>query len=205
MAESVRGAQIGVVNASGDVNGAQIGVLNVARSSKFSLGVVNVARESDVALGVINIIENGYRAVEAWTSETAIASVGVKLGGRHTYSILAAGGSEERFQFGGGLGIHLPFSQMYVDIDVMALSLFDTEFGTLDVDLLGKIRAAIGYRLSPKLAVFGGPSATGVFNFDVIGNKPVRPPGLVGPETSVFFPLPPQATRTRARGAIESS
>jgi hypothetical protein len=87
-AGSVDGLQLGVVNMVGDGSGGQVGVLNLAKHSRgFTLGVLNIAQKHDgEALGVLNIIGNGIHSVAAYATESMLANLSLKLGGRHLYT-----------------------------------------------------------------------------------------------------------------------
>lgn len=140
----VRGMQLaGLVNVAGNVQGAQVaGLVNVAREDcmlqlgavnvggkvPISIGLVNVADESDAPIGLINWIGNGYRSAGFWMSDVAVANVGMKLGGKYTYGLMAFGFhpffSSPRYFLTGGLGVHVPVGSWFLDIDVTASMMF---------------------------------------------------------------------------------
>ncbi len=178
----VEGTQIsGIANFAGSIRGAQVGLFNIAgRVKGIQLGLVNVAQEADAAVGLFNLVGNGYRAAELWTTDTAPLNLGVKLGARFTYGLLALGIGTDSFQFGGGFGFHRPLGNIDIDIDMTGATVLKTDFGLHDVGLLAKLRLAVGYEVAHKLSVFGGASMTNSFFFD----DPVRPLDKVTPISS---------------------
>ena len=164
----LHGGQVsGGVNVASEIRGAQIGIVNVAgRVEGLQLGVINIADRADASVGLINIARNGYHSLEAWTSDTTPAFVGVKLGGRRIYTLLSAGLDNEQYLFGGGIGLHTPRNGYYVDIDATAYTILDHDFGEAPDDLLAKLRFAVGYRLDRDFSLFGGASATAGLAFD---------------------------------------
>jgi hypothetical protein len=161
---AVRGAQLaGVANFStSTVSGLQLaGVLNVAkRVDGLQLGVINVAEDSTASLGLINLVQNGYRAVEVWASDTTPLHMGVKLGARRTYTLLAAGADANTFMAGVGLGVHTPRNGYYVDVDVVGYALSDHKLNETDDDLLSKLRVTLGWSLSNHFAAIVGATVT---------------------------------------------
>ncbi|MFN3202602.1 MAG: caspase domain-containing protein [Bradymonadia bacterium] len=90
--EQVTGAQLSAVaNVGGDVTGAQISLVNVARHiSGVQIGLVNVADSMDgVPIGLVNIIGDGILEMGVWSSDLAVTHVGLKMGSRSFYTILA--------------------------------------------------------------------------------------------------------------------
>lgn len=164
----VRGAQISVVNIGGVVRGAQIGVINIAsRVDGLQLGVVNVAERSDGAsIGLVNAIRHGHRAAEVWASDIVPATIGVKFGSKHVYSMFAVGASDELVHFGAGLGVHAPRQSYYVDIDVASYSLFEHDFGQTEWDQLAQLRAMVGVPVTTDLAIFAGAQVSMLIDYD---------------------------------------
>lgn len=164
----VRGAQIGVVNIGGVVDGAQIGVVNIAsRVDGMQLGVVNVAdRSPGASIGLVNAIRHGHRAAELWASDVVPATVGVKFGSDHVYSMLAVGSSDELVFFGAGIGVHAPRTQYYLDIDLASYSVFEHDFGQASWDQLAQLRAMVGVPIAADLALFAGAQVSVLINYE---------------------------------------
>lgn len=65
------GAQVGVVNYSGDMSGTMIGVVNVAPKMGNS-----------VPIGIINYAGDGILAPTFWGSDTMPTNAGIKMGSK---------------------------------------------------------------------------------------------------------------------------
>lgn len=174
-AQELHGLQLSVINVGGDVHGAQIGVINVARRVRgLQLGVINVADDVEGApIGVLSFVRKGYLHLEAFSSDTAAANLGVKMGGRKVYSVIAVGlhrpdtargasaaTAGEGWNYSGGLGIggHIAINdRLYVDTDLMGWG-YEQFSGNDDTAVLGTLRAVFGWQLAPALAFFAGPT-----------------------------------------------
>jgi hypothetical protein len=153
-----------VVNIGGDVTGAQVGVLNIARTvTGTQVGVLNIAQTSDAPIGLLNVITRGKLNLAAWTNETSVANVAVKLGGANVYSFLMGGvnprgaNGKVNLSYGLGLGVRAHFGRWYGELEgsfedlhqpgpVWQSSVFSTG-----------ARLNVGFQLFEKLAVFAGP------------------------------------------------
>jgi hypothetical protein len=148
------------------VAGVQLGGVNVAGEAEgFLFGLVNIADELDgEALGLFTWVGGGYRHVEAWVSDSAALNVGFKLGSRHLYAVGALGLDPfhaTRLQAGGGIGGHLPFERLYVDIDALGLVTFRADAVAdhgLDDLYLFRARVTVGYAFAEHFALFIGAS-----------------------------------------------
>ncbi len=150
----VRGVQIGLVNVAGSVAGAQIGLVNVARSV------------DGVPVGLVNVVEDGQRSIEVWGSDTALASVGIRLGSRTFYTMLAAGidplGSTTRLLAGLAGGVHLdPGTGFFVDVDQLTYAVKPVDGSRFDVkgSILTKTRLVAGIRVTRRLGLYAGLTA----------------------------------------------
>ena len=164
----LRGAQVALVNVGNDVKGAQIGLVNVAkRIDGLQLGLVNVASEQKGApIGLVSLVRGGRHALELWTSDTAVANVGLKLGSRYLYTILAVAADQDQWMHGFGFGIHVPARGRYVDVDAMAWQILDYELDRTENDLLSKLRLAVGWNVNPDFALFAGASISAALAWD---------------------------------------
>ena len=162
----VRGVQIAVLNISGEVTGGQIGVVNIARKvTGGQLGLVNVAEEmTGVPLGLVSIVGNGQFHVNAWFDETSILNVGLKCGAKHAYTVIEYGfnplGDYANNKLGLGVGGHIPFDPLFVDIDAVGYGVVEgilpvTETGS---SLLARLRVTGGWQITPKVALTLGPT-----------------------------------------------
>ncbi|AUX23716.1 hypothetical protein SOCEGT47_042460 [Sorangium cellulosum] len=176
----VDGAQIGLVNvATGELSGAQIGLANVVtgESTGMQAGLVNVARgkvkgaqiglvnyagDSPFSLGLLNFIRDGRLHLDVWGLESGIVMAGLKHGSDHFHNIYGVGmrlaGDRPLTVFTLGLGGRISIAErVYADVDVLGYSLH--EISRLNPSaMMSQARALLGFRLSPDLALFGGPS-----------------------------------------------
>lgn len=164
----LEGMQLAVLNVGGDVTGMQLGVVNVARSVRgLQLGVINVADRVDGAsVGLVSAVRDGHRAAEVWGTDLVPLLVGVKLGSRHVYSLLAAGATPEVAHLGVGMGVHAPLGRLYVDVDATAYELQRWDRAVNPTDLLAQGRVMVGMPILPRISVFGGVSVNAAFAFD---------------------------------------
>ncbi len=163
-AESVRGAQVGLVNIGGDIAGAQVGIVNIASTARGAqVGVVNIAEDSYAPIGLLNFIAKGHYHLELWTTTTEPTSLSVRLGGRYVYALWGVSllrpdlGAPERLKWSPSLGVgaNLEWGDVFASVDASAGGIYLG--GTAQTDeLLARSRALVGYRFAEHLAVFGG-------------------------------------------------
>lgn len=162
IAKKVDGAQIGIVNIGGDVRGAQIGLVNVANDVK------------GLNLGLLTFERQGRHDLLIYASETDIANLEFKLGGKALHTVFGAGVSPgEHGWVGLGWGAHVRAGDTWwLDIDAIAQTYtplvrlsqpvdgVTTEFRPLDSSTqVGRLRLTLGAQLKKNLAVFGGVHA----------------------------------------------
>ncbi len=163
------GAQVGLINVGGEVSGAQIGLLNIAARSKgLQLGLLNIAKESDAPIGLLSI--GGERIhVTLAATETLPLTVNVKLGARHVYSILALGMSfRQKPTYGWGLGVGWRTSteRWRLATELITQSLHPSSRPTWSSsELLASLRINVGFRFTPWLSVYAGPSLNFMVDF----------------------------------------
>jgi hypothetical protein len=169
----VQGLQLSVLNIGGDVEGLQLGVVNIARRVRgLQLGVVNVAGDMQgESIGLVSAVRNGYHAAEAWASDLMPLQAGIKLGGRHVYSLISAGTTTDRAYVGAGLGVHAPLGRLYLDVDAANYELLPHDGREAANDMLVQARAMLGMQVFRGLSVFGGASLNLAFAFDGPGEE----------------------------------
>ncbi|MGK4004092.1 hypothetical protein WMF31_15770 [Sorangium sp. So ce1036] len=159
------GAQISLANvATGESTGMQAGLVNVARGKVKSaqIGLVNYADDSPFSLGLLNFIRDGRLHLDVWGLESGIVMAGLKHGSDHFHNIYGVGmrlaGDRPLTAFTLGLGGRISIAErVYADVDVLWYSLH--EISRLNPSsMMSQARALLGFRLSPDLALFGGPS-----------------------------------------------
>lgn len=169
----VQGLQLSVLNIGVNVEGLQLGVVNVARRVHgLQLGVINVAGDvKGESIGLISAVRNGYHTVEAWASDLMPLQAGVKLGGRHVYSLISAGTTTDTGYVGAGFGFHAPLGRLYLDIDAANYEFLPHNGSEAANDMLVQARAMLGMQVYRGLSVFGGASLNLAFAFDGPGEE----------------------------------
>ncbi len=167
-AESVRGAQIsGIANiAPGEVRGLQAGLINYGtRVHGAQIGLINIASKEmkGAPIGLINYAGDGILAPMIWGSDNSAVNLGLKMGSRYVYGILGWGihpvPGEERDSLISGLGGHIEFDPVWLEIDIVTHWMHDKyDWGEDDVDMIHKFRPTVGFRVVDQLSVFAGPT-----------------------------------------------
>lgn len=174
-ARHLSGAQLSIINVGGAVEGAQVGLVNVAGSvDGAQVGLLNFAGKTEgEAVGLLSFVGNGQHHVQVWGSDVALMNVGLKLGGRHLYTLLTAGftpprgGERRHYTLGAGFGGHIPAGRFFVDIDVLGSSLHSGSlFYAQGEHVLGQLRLMAGFHLARRFALFGGVSANTLVTWD---------------------------------------
>ena len=157
-ATELRGVQLGLVNHTGTLRGVQFGLVNFVDHIK-----------SGDTVGLLTFAGNGYRHLEVWSSDTSLAGVAYKFGGKHFYTVLTAGvgvGDQPATAVGIGWGGHFPIGPVYLDLDTSLL---------MDVRDIGRERAEsllmmnqsrllIGLPIGRYFALFTGVTANLAFS-----------------------------------------
>lgn len=162
------GMQRGSINfARGDIIGVQIGAINIGGTyiKGAQLGIFNATKEKSNAaqFGLINYMPDGILTIGAWASDSALFNVGLKLGGRYTFSkfVLSTRAKTDNnwFSFAYGFGGHFEFSNfpLWLEIDTTGHWLV-SDLAQLDsIDFLIKSKLSVGVRLYNTLSFFIGP------------------------------------------------
>ncbi|GHG86646.1 hypothetical protein [Comamonas sp. JC664] len=186
-ARQLSGGQLSIINVGGEVDGAQVGIVNIAgKVSGAQVGLLNVAGHSEgEAVGLLSFVGGGQANLAVWSSDVALANVGVKLGGRHVYSLFTVGYSpsidqdRRRYVMGAGLGGHIPAGRFFVDVDLVGSTLHEKNLFEDTHHVLGQLRLMAGWQVARHFAVFGGVSANTLVSWD--GRDAWRELGI-GPE-----------------------
>ncbi len=168
-ADSTQGTQLaGFANVNKQpMQGTQIaGFINVARKMKGAqIGVINIADSLDgAAIGIISIVKkNGYRRLEMYSSEAMKANVAFKMGVRGFYNIFYVGaqqmGSYYRWGWGYGIGSEAAISKkMAINFDALCIQVNENQAYTNKLNLLNQLKVNLSYALTPRIALFAGPS-----------------------------------------------
>jgi len=175
-AASVAGAQVGLVNISGDVAGAQIGLVNVGGEVRGAqVGLVNIAREvHGVPLGLVNVAQKGGFNGSAWITESGVGYAGLQMSSGLVYTLLYFGAelqaSPSVFAGGFGLGLRLPVGRLFVESDLSLQHAFvgapaewGAGFRTAPYSpVFPTARLLVGVKVLGPLSVFGGVMLNGM-------------------------------------------
>lgn len=162
-----RGLQMaGLVNMAGDMEkGVQLsGMVNVAGEIDrgLQLGVINLAKRNDgLPIGAISYVKETGLRYDAWVDETGMISTAIRSGNRWFSNYLGVSARPDKsldnkaFVFGLGGEFSLK-PRLYSTLDMLYYGL-GWSSSEPDEDIV-KLRLALGFKLTPHLAVFGGPS-----------------------------------------------
>ena len=171
--QATKGAQLSVVNVSGNVSGAQVGVVNVARDVRgLQFGLVNVSRRNyGIPIGLINISQDGLFSPGGWLDDLGMAYGGMQIGTRSVYTLIYAGVPFEQpdtaLTVGAGMGYQFYIDQLFINADISArrtvhgdafeynLLNIATEAGTTTTPT---VRLLAGVRVIGNISVYGGVS-----------------------------------------------
>src|SRR3569623_79467 len=180
---TVEGLQASTVNYAGEIHGLQLGIVNTTKVNHgLQLGLVNISDEDDgVPIGLVSYArKNGQLKLAMYGNETTPANIGLKIGGRRVYNLIAIGLRPESMYGASStpttdlkgtlyapmlaLGLHTPFERplggflSYLDGDVGATSPthdFSDNKGTL---VLSTLRLLGGWQVARHFSVIAGPT-----------------------------------------------
>ena len=166
---SVEGAQIsGFSNVcSRNITGVQIsGFLNVAKKvtgSQISFINISDTIENGIALGFLSFVKKGYHTLELGGDETLYGQLSFKMGTEKFYNILSIGAKQKGNDFfwgwGYGVGTMLNVSpKLNINVDLIGYHINEDYLWTNKINMLNKLKLNVSYRLTDKIAVYGGPT-----------------------------------------------
>lgn len=183
----MEGIQIGEVNIVNHFNGVQAGLVNlsVGKSSGLQLGLLNYSQDIDGApIGLISIVKDGFTHGFSWYDESGFVNIGIKHGTKNIYNIYGVGldTSYKYFKATWGLGGHIDFDNIYLNIDGTVSSIEQTTFDTKSYcGNLSSIRIAAGYQIFEHLSLTAGIS----FNYMADYGQKIT----INPVTGYKFPM----------------
>jgi hypothetical protein len=164
----LNGLQLGLINVADDVTGAQVGFLNIARSMRGTqLGVINVSKNGPAPIGLFNVAEDAPMRLALTLGDTHLLNVALKSGGTRLYGMLSLGWvPRSAVRAGGGLGVqlgHVTELGWFTQFEVTSHAVVN-----LDALALGPIPTLslgfnVGYRLAPRFAILLGAQASLLF------------------------------------------
>lgn len=153
-ADSMVGAQIGLINAATYIKGVQIGLINI------------VAKRSKVLpIGLISIVPNGVHEIEFAAGDLIYANANLKLGVNALYTIFRVGasyGKKPTYSCGIGLGSNIKFSdKAKLSFELTSSNIID--YQTFLFNQLTKFDINFKYNIFKHFAIFAGPSFNNYF------------------------------------------
>jgi hypothetical protein len=145
--EGLTGVQTGLVNVGGQVRGLQLGLINYNEDI------------TGAAIGLLSYSRKQPLRFLAWVDDVNLTNVGLKIhGSKHVYNVLMAGGqplgASKRWSFGWGIGAHIPFRELYLNVDGL---LQQIKFSGDDWENhLAQGRLVAGWRIRERFAIFAG-------------------------------------------------
>lgn len=202
IAKHLRGAQFSLLgNYAENVTGMQVGLINIGnRVRGAQIGLINIAKEVEgVPIGLISVSKSGGVHLNAWSSNTNLANLGLRLGTRHTYSMFTLGYGREQGKdlVGPGFifGVRVPVVEKFaIDLDVggdyllgTRLCCFESNMKERRAHLLDRshfrLRAIPTWQPHPQFSVFAGAGLAVKVPFAVYSNfKEVDRAVTLGPE-----------------------
>ncbi len=158
----------GIINIADKVNGAQIaGIANIADNVKGTqiAGILNICDSIDgVPIALVSYVrKNGYKKIEASTSEVNQVNATVKTGVRRFYTLFTVGYSPSNTNFntsfGAGIGTSVLLKNKYVAIDFeLRTSQFSKDFKIDNTLLNNSLIIDYSLILFKRIEVFAGPT-----------------------------------------------
>ncbi|MFK7843787.1 MAG: carboxypeptidase-like regulatory domain-containing protein [Rhodothermales bacterium] len=165
-----RGLQAaGIMNVAGNTRkGVQMsGILNVVDNMDggVQIGLVNIAnRNTGLPLGLLSYVKETGLKFDVWADEMGIVSTAVRSGNRSFSNYLGVaarpGESFDNQALMMGLGGEFALRpRLYSSVDVLYY-LFGVESSNVSGpdEHLAKMRLLLGFKIAPRIAIFGGPS-----------------------------------------------
>jgi hypothetical protein len=176
--DQTTGLQLAALNISEETGGVAVGLVNVARAAGgLSVGLVNIsARHRGESLALLNLVGDGVHHLAFYATEATWATLGLKLGARHLYTLALVGYSpgdrvaeevrrfstnSRRWGVGLGVGWRAPLSRRWLDAIEMestatriGASVFESDVSPIILSL----RAGPVLRLVPNVEVLAAVS-----------------------------------------------
>lgn len=202
IAKHLRGVQVSpLINYAQNVTGMQVGLVNIGkRVTGTQIGLVNIAKDVDgLPIGLVSVSESGGVHVSTWASTTTLASLGLRLATRHTYTLFTLGYDREQgadlFGPGFAMGVRVPVVPKFaVDLDVGGEYLLGTRVCCFEDSLEERrahvrdrshfrLRAIPTWQVHPHFSVFAGAGAVVTVPFSVYSDfREVDREVTLGPE-----------------------
>ena len=150
--DSLKGAQISLINAGTSVKGVQIGLINIC------------SKESEVIpIGLINAVKGGLFEIEFSANDIIYTNLNYKMGVDYLYSIFKIGysfsGNQTIYTYGVGLGSYFNINdKSKISIEASTSNISDNYFTTTNVNLLNKVDLTYRRSLNDHFSFFAGPS-----------------------------------------------
>ncbi|MCP4131064.1 MAG: hypothetical protein GY754_08800 [bacterium] len=183
----------GLFNYTGEkMIGVQAGIINISKSGEgLMLGLINISDDLNGApIGLINIIKNSELHGEIWWEETNFFKVALKQQLKNLNLIYVVGVDTvfNSLSFGFGYGAHIPIEKFYIDIDILANSIYPSMKNFNKQIFHAQTRLILGYKILERFAIFAGASYNYSTNFGE--NTPLVKPlsATYGSENHAHWP-----------------
>ncbi len=135
-------------------------------------------------IGLVSIVKDGFTHGFSWYDESGFVNAGVRHGTKNIYNIYGVGldTSYKYFKVTWGLGGHIDFKNLYMNIDGTISSIgLTTPSPTNFCGMLSSIRIAAGYPIYEHLSLIAGISFNYMANY---GRQ-----NTINPITGYKFPM----------------
>lgn len=147
--QSLRGAQVGILNYAKTMRGVQVGLMNIS------------GKNDGYSIGLINIAFHGYHKFGFSTNETTPYNLTYRGGSRRFYNILAVGkdksSQEQLYTAGLGFGKELRFSKLLA-LNPEISSQYVYQGSWKEINILNKLELGLQLRINSWIALSAAPT-----------------------------------------------
>lgn len=161
-AHFIEGAQIGVINIANHIDGTQVGLVNIANQVEGGqFGLINMADTvNGTSLGLLSFVRNGQHHLDLYINEMGMTNLSLRLGGPRHYTMINAGSKlapdTTLWSTGFGAGTRFGREEAFMNVDVLAETLYDSGWSDHDLNMVVRARTYVGLELLGPFAIFGG-------------------------------------------------
>ena len=146
-----------MINVADTVTGAQIGVINIANvSTGAQIGVINLANHSTAPLGLLSLVRHGRASIGVFASDFTLLGVEARAGSEHLFTQVRAGATPWLVP-----GATLPVASLGVGTaialrDDIAIDL-EGNIGFAGLNPFSSVGTRVRWRALPLLTLSAGP------------------------------------------------
>lgn len=151
--DTVKGAQIGLINIAKHVEGTQIGLINLCTDDSSNV----------VPVGMVSFVKGGLFELELGASDFLYANLNYKMGVEKFYTIFKLGYSVSNngsvYSYGFGLGKYFNLNENNkISLDISSSNLSERLFMATSFDLVNKLDLTFKHSFTENLSFYVGPS-----------------------------------------------